>query len=339
MNERRVATLRLARAGLALGGAALALAGCKSVGATGGCAALGDCGGDPTGVWQVAAICSYPAVSRPAQNYDSTRGYFQPETGAPSPAVTSGGWCWDLSFDSMGNVKTPTAPLPYPDVVQSGTVTFNADHTYTYTLTATSVTPFHIARSCLGANGQGTSCADLGNKIGVAINAENPVYSNLSNTGPGVECQDAGDGCDCTFDYIETDQNAVGDKGTWAVDPGGNVIHHYSIAGQGNLYETNPSRRTARDATFCVTDGGNTLELSGANGQLLALKAGLRTLTLSKVVVPDAATDDTGAAGAGVTGAAGAGGDTGGAAGDMGGAAGGDGTDAGADADAGAEAI
>jgi hypothetical protein len=287
MKHRGAAALGVAR--VALCGAALLAVGCnKPIGAEGGCAVAGDCGGDPTGLWQVAATCSYPVVSRPAQNYDSTRGYFAPETGAMSPAVTSGSWCWDLTFDGMGNLVTPATPMPNPDIVTSGTVEFAADHTYTYTLTASSVTPFHVARSCFGAGGQGTTCDQLAMKIQSSTIGVNPVYSNAArvadNTTPAFACHDAGDGCDCTFDYIETIQNAVGDKGAWVVD--GSVIHHYSVAGQGNLNEMNPSRRTVRDATFCVEDNGQTLQLSGTDGQLLALKNGLRTLKLTRVVDP-----------------------------------------------------
>jgi hypothetical protein len=64
------------------------------------------------------------------------------------------------------------------------------------------------------------------------------------------------------------------------------------LLGQGILFETHPSRRTVRDATFCVSGDGNTLELSGTNGQPLALKAGLRALTLTRVI-PDAGVETT----------------------------------------------
>ena len=67
----------MSRSGAAVG--ALALlgvvggSGCKGKGATGGC---GDedslCGGSPVGTWEVTDSCSFPVVSRPAQNYDTT---------------------------------------------------------------------------------------------------------------------------------------------------------------------------------------------------------------------------------------------------------------------------
>jgi hypothetical protein len=267
---------------------AAAFAGCKGKGAAGGCELTASCGGDPVGEWKVTEICNNPVTARPAQNYANTAPYYQPETGAPPPAVTSGSWCWDLQFDKDGTLISPAVPMPKPDVVVSGRILFNADQTYIYELTAKSTTAVHLARSCFGVNGASLTCAQLAQKMQDSTIGVNPVYANDSGgTRPAFTCVEQGDGCDCTFDYIETDQNAVGDKGRWVVD--GNVIHHYSIAGQGNLFETNPSRRTVRDATFCVSDNGETLDLTGTNGQPLALKAGLRSLTLTKVhPLPDA---------------------------------------------------
>jgi hypothetical protein len=291
----------LSSARVALGLAALLAAGCKSVGATGSCPVTGDCGGDPSGVWQVdpapGLTCNFLVVSRPAQNYANTAPYFEPETGAMAPAVTSGNWCWDLTFNKDGTVSTPTVPLQNPDVIVGGTVTFNntsTDHSYTFSLTAVSTTSFHVAKSCFGVNGANLTCTQFAAALVNSSAGANPVYMNASmGATPAFRCQDAGDGCDCQFDYIETDQNAVGDTGTWVQD--GNVIHQYSKAGQGNLNETSPSRRTVRDATFCVSPDGNTLQLSGTNGQALANKAGTRSLTLTRVR-PDAgaAVDATG---------------------------------------------
>ena len=300
--SRRALSLSLGR--VALGLAALLAAGCKNVGATGGCPVLGDCGGNPAGVWQVdpapGLTCNFPVFSRPAQNYaNTTKGYFAPETGAAPNAVTSGSWCWDLSFSKTKNmdgtftvaVSTPSLPAAYPDVITGGTVTFNdtpTDHSYTFSLTAVSTTKFHVARSCFGVNGANMTCAQLATALVNSSAGNNPGYMNASmGATPAFRCNDAGDGCDCQFDYIETDQNAVGDTGTWVQD--GNVIHQYSKAGQGNLNETSPSRRTVRDATFCVSQDGNTLQLTGTNGQVLANKAGTRSLTLTRVR-PDAGT-------------------------------------------------
>ncbi len=332
MNTRRLANLSLP--GAALAAAALFLSGCKAKGATGGCDVVGACGGDPTGAWMIepALSCTFETVTRMAQNYANNAPYYEPESGAARPAVTSGTQCWDLTFDKDGNLATPKTPVPNPDHVISGIVTFFPDHTYTYGLTAISETAVHLARSCLGVNGANlgpngtpTTCAILADKMNLSIPASTTTYMSLDGT-PSFRCVEGGDGCDCLFNYTETDTNSVGDKGTWTVEPGSSIIHHYSIAGQGNFYETNPSRRTVRDATFCVSPDGQTLQLAGTNGTALALKAGTRSLTLSRIPPePDAGSGGAGGGAGGDIGAAGAGG----AGGDIG--AGGAGGDVGSD--------
>ena len=317
---------RRGRAGAALGALVLlgvAGSGCKGRGATGGCGDQGSlCGGSPVGTWEVTDTCSFPVVSRPAQNYDTTRGQFQPETGATPPAQTSGFWCWDLSFDTDGKLKTPATPISNPDAVQIETinatsrVTFTADPnvpgrgTYVYALTATSTTTFHVARSCFGVNGMNVSCTDFATDLNMSGIANNPSYMNVVMGEPSFQCMDEGDGCTCTFQYLETDSHgsAVGDLGSWVQD--GNVIHHYSVSGQGNLFDTSPTRRTVRDATFC--QNGDTMVLTGANGQPIALKSGARTLYLKRVDLDAGAMGTGGMMGSGGGGSGGAGGEGGG---------------------------
>src|SRR5579863_6886076 len=207
----------LAMNGAALGATALLLGACNGLGATGGCPVIGDCGGNPVGVWQVepALSCSFPVYSRPAQDY-ATPPYFEPETGATPPATTSGNWCWDLTFDMMGNVATPSIPMANTDVIVGGTITFSADHSYVYSLTATSTTKFNVAKSCFGVNGAGTTCAELAVKLENSAIGANPSYMNLSaGATPAFRCTDGGDECDCEFDYVEAEQfaDAVGDMG------------------------------------------------------------------------------------------------------------------------------
>jgi hypothetical protein len=311
------------RTGAALGALVLlgvAGSGCKGKGATGGCGDEGSlCGGNPVGTWEVTDTCSFPVVSRPAQNYDTTRGYFEPETGATPPAQTSGFWCWDLSFDTDGKIKTPATPISNPDAVQIETanaisrVTFSSDGTYLYQLTATSTTTFHVARSCFGVNGMNVSCTDFATDLNMSGIANNPSYMNVVKGQPSFQCMDEGDGCTCTFHYLETDNfgSAVGDKGGWVQD--GNVIHHYSISGQGNLFDTSPTRRTVRDATFC--QNGDTMVLTGANGQPIALKSGARTLYLKKIDLDAGTMGAAGMMGSGGGGSGGAGGEDAGSGG------------------------
>jgi hypothetical protein len=276
-------TVRLAF-GAWLGLTVLVVAGCGK-GAGGGCALGGTCGGNPIGTWQATASCAFPVNNKPAQNAAP------PETGVPAPAATSGSWCWDLSFDSSGAVNSqngqafntiPTIALlnPNPDTVMSGTVSFNADGTYLYNLSASGTTQFQLARACLGVNAANLTCGELAVKLFAAVDPTK--YSNF-------QCVDAPDGsaaCNCSFDYAEP--GMVGDSGRWVLN-GSNQIIHYSITGGGNLFQTT---HTVRAADFCVTDNGQTLELTGSNGTPLVLKPGLRTLTLTKIAATtaDAAT-------------------------------------------------
>ena len=282
--------------GAILSVAGVGVAGCSGHGAGGTCPLVGDCGGDPQGSWRVTSSCSFPVSTRPLQNTAP------PETGVPGPPMTSGSWCWDLSFDATGAVTSangqaivniPTVPLlsPNPDVVTSGTITFNPDHTYLYLLDATSTTQMELARSCLGVNAANMTCGTVAEKLQLAVDPTK--YSNFvcAPTSGGCDCSrpdgvcpetparacaPAADGCSCSFVYSEP--GMVGDNGRWVVD--GNEIIHYSVTGGGALFETS---RTVREATFCVHDGGQTLELSGARGTALALKTGLRGLTLTKM--------------------------------------------------------
>jgi hypothetical protein len=254
------------------------LTGCSGDGAGGTCEELSNCGGDPTGVWQVSEICNNPVSARPLQLFAV------PESGVAQPATASGGWCWDISFNKDGTLASPAVPQPNPTVVNDGTVEFNVDpmtgeHQYLYKLTAWSRTEMYIARSCLGSAGANMSCSDLASKMQTFIGADQR-YQTRHGGAPGdptsFVCTPVGADCDCSFDYTEVDQTGVGDKGRWVVD--GGRIHHYS-----ETFTLTTSFRAVREADFCVSNNGQTLELSGSRGTTLALKAGLRTLKLRKV--------------------------------------------------------
>jgi hypothetical protein len=134
-------------------------------------------------------------------------------------------------------------------------------------------------RSCLGANAT-MSCDTLALKL-QDLNGVDPKYEKRHDSAGGQNflCTTVADGCDCTFDYTESDQNASGDKGSWEVKNG--VIYHYSES-----YVLTTSFRTEREADFCVSNGGQTLDLSGARGTTLSLKANLRGLKLQKIATP-----------------------------------------------------
>lgn len=274
--------LTFAFAGLALGSA------CGGKGAGGPCPVLSDCGGDPTGTWMVTDSCSFETYNKPSVET------VPPEYGVPSPPAPSGDWCWSLVVNPDGTIANAT-PAPMTGVtignnslnagastingdivLNSGTVCFNPDHTYLYTLTAVSHNQIYLARSCLGVNGASMTCSALTDALTNFFVAESPQYYNFA-------CTPMGDDCNCTFDYTESpsaNNSAVGTTGTWAIQDG--LIWTYANIGQAlsNLYY---GSHTVMQSDYCVSSDLQTLQLTGYRGTPLALHAGLRTLTLTKM--------------------------------------------------------
>jgi hypothetical protein len=277
----RLAAVTLAVAGLGLAGA------CGGKGAGGPCPVLSDCGGDPTGVWAVTESCSFETYSKPSVET------VPPEYGIPSPPAPSGDWCWSLVVNPDGAIVNAT-PAPMTgatignnslnagastvngDIVNSGTVCFNPDHTYVYTLTAVSHNQLYLARSCLGVNGANMTCSALADALTTFFTAESPQYYNFA-------CSSVGEDCNCTFDYTESpsaNDSAVGTTGTWTLQDG--LIWTYANIGQA-LSNLSYGSHTVMQTDYCVSDEGQTLQLTGYRGTPIQLHAGLRTLTLTKM--------------------------------------------------------
>lgn len=280
----RLAGFTLALAGLAVAGA------CGGKGAGGPCPVLSDCGGDPTGVWQVTDACSFQAYNKPSVET------VPPEYGVPSPAAGSGDWCWSLVVNPDGTIANAT-PEPMTgvsignnslnagastlnvDVINSGTVCFNPDHTYLYALTGLSHNRLYLARSCLGVNGANMTCTALADSLTTFFMAESPQYLNFA-------CSPVGEDCNCTFDYTENvkaNDSAAGTTGTWALQDG--LIWTYADIGQA-LSNLSYGSRTVMQTDYCVSEDKQTLQLTGYRGQPIQLHAGLRTLTLTKMDGP-----------------------------------------------------
>jgi hypothetical protein len=279
-------TSRLGAATLAV--AWLGLAGaCGGNGAGGPCPVLSDCGGDPTGVWAVTESCSFETYNKPSVET------VPPEYGIPSPPAPSGDWCWSLVVNTDGAIVNAT-PAPMTgatignnslnagastvngDIVNSGTVCFNPDHTYVYTLTAVSHNQLYLARSCLGVNGANMTCSALADALTTFFTAESPQYYNFA-------CNPVGEDCNCTFDYTESpsaNDSAVGTTGTWTVQDG--LIWTYANIGQA-LSNLSYGSHTVMQTDYCVSSDGQTLQLTGYRGTPIQLHAGLRTLTLTKM--------------------------------------------------------
>jgi hypothetical protein len=282
---------RLAGLTLALAGAVLADA-CGGAGAGGPCPTLSDCGGDPTGVWEVTNACSFQAYNKPSV------ATVPADYGVPSPAPGSGDWCWSLAIKPDGTIGNAT-PAPMNgvtigpvnsvnpgastvdvDIINSGTVCFNADHTYLYTLTGVSKdNDVYFARSCLGVNGATMTCGDLTSALTTYFMGENPQYYNFA-------CSAVGEDCNCTFDFTESPNangSAAGTTGTWTLQNG--LIWTFADITQG-YSNLSYGSHTVLQTDYCVSPDGNTLQLTGYRGTPIQLHAGLRTLTLKKVDGP-----------------------------------------------------
>jgi hypothetical protein len=274
--------------GLTFGLAGVAMVGgCGGSGAGGPCPTLSDCGGDPTGAWTVTSSCSFETYGKPSVET------VPPEYGVPSPAAPSGDWCWSLIVNPDGSIANAT-PAPMTgttignnslnagpgtvigDIVNSGTVCFNPDGTYLYTLTAVSHNQLYLARSCLGVNGANMTCSALSDALTTFFAAESPQYTHFA-------CAAVGEDCNCTFDFTESqmaNNSAVGTTGTWQFQDG--LIWTYADIGQA-LSNVVYGSHTVSQTDYCVSQDKQTLRLTGARGTPLVLHAGLRTLTLKKL--------------------------------------------------------
>lgn len=274
--------LTLALTAVTLGG------GCGGLGAGGPCPLLSDCGGDPTGVWQVTDSCSFQTYSKPSVETVPV------DYGVPSPATGSGDWCWSLVITPDGTITNATpepmtgvtigpvnsinagASTVNADIINAGTVCFNADHTYLFELTGVSNNTIYLARSCLGVNGANMTCSALASALTTFFVAESRgQYYDFA-------CNPVGQDCNCAFKYTEsptTNNNAAGTTGTWTLQDG--LIWTYADITQGYSNLAYGSH-TVLQTDYCVSPDGQTLQLTGYRGNPIQLHAGLRTLTLTK---------------------------------------------------------
>ncbi len=286
------------------------VAGCNGLGATGGCATLGNCGGDPTGNWKIQNVCQFAPV-KPAQATDI--GDFLSGSGSstltpPQPnasvltQTSSGDWCSQLVYASDGTITNANLWHEAPSL-RSGTVALLAQDptmpgmpaaytaTYNFSTSMGSSDPqtpgeprdvTHFAPNCLVANAARSaadpskppSCTELEGSLTKYFNAQTPPAFN------DINCTQTADlGCDCNYFYTL----AVVDNGSWAKSP----TDPSTILETSTLITFNNQEMKAQDisqtleVTFCSQN--NQLELSGANGRDLNNLSGLRTLTLSRM--------------------------------------------------------
>jgi hypothetical protein len=193
--------------------AALAAAGCGSSGGT--CSNAAACGGDIVGTWTITSSC----VSESGSMFDSQ---------CPSATVRSSG------------------------LTITGSVTYNADGTYSLTSSTAGSLYITLPPSCLVSNGVTVTCDQL-----------NQVF--LSNPTPGLTVNCTGSSsCACT----ETIANQTSSEtGT------------YTTTAAGLLTDT-PTGATADQTDYCVK--GTTMTQSPHAGSAMMGQNVSGTITLTK---------------------------------------------------------
>ncbi|HLK40525.1 MAG TPA: hypothetical protein VKU41_27420 [Polyangiaceae bacterium] len=192
--------------GAALAASLVALGACSgsSNSAAGSCGKVSPCGGNLVGTWKVVTTCS---------NASAPSGLM---TGCPGESVSS----------SSTNA--------------SGTFTFNADMTYSVSLSETSSETLTIPTSCLTSQGGvSVSCSELGQVFGSGTSSD--------AGGLSVMCGTAGSNCSCTIDLSVQSANG---SGTYSTSGSNLTITTANGSGMGNV------------DGYCVS--GNTLHLIAA---------------------------------------------------------------------------
>jgi hypothetical protein len=180
-----------------------ALFGCSSGGGGGGgCANAAACGGDIVGTWTVTSTC-----------------------------VTATG--------SASVPNCPSATLNSVSIGLTGTITYNADLTYTGNSTTSLTETVTLPASCLTQQGVTATCAQLTQNL-----ATNPDFKSANCTGSS--------GCTCT---VAAKDSVMTDTGT------------YTTTAAGKLNETTNGSTTVDSSDYCVK--GTTLTVSPSPGSAM----------------------------------------------------------------------
>ena len=172
----------------------LALFGCSGTSSTtvtkGDCGAVEPCGGDVVGIWTIQQSC-------------------ESETSAPD-------FCAQATMDTSG-------------LVFSGTLTYDADLTYSASVKQSGTLSVTLPSPCLTINGVTLTCQQLASKF----------TANLSSAIVGtVTCSAVGTGCGCAF----TAQPQTAEKsGTYKLS--------------GTSIVTSPPIGTAAGDPYCINGG------------------------------------------------------------------------------------
>jgi hypothetical protein len=198
-----------------LTGAAVVLLGCGS--GSGQCGGNVACGGNLVGTWNIEDLCVESATS-----------------------TMTGSTCSGIGVSTSG-------------LRESGTITFNADLTYTSNATISGSLSETVPSSCLTTGGVTVSCAQL-----------NAGFQPASDGGLAGSCVSGGGGsCVCSFQFPS--QTSM-ESGT------------YSISG--STVTNTPTAGTASSSSYCVQ--GSTLTLASMPMSMPGASQGSAELVLTR---------------------------------------------------------
>ena len=235
------------------------------------CAPKGDaCGGDPSGEWEVTGACRDPAY----QNPEAVTYYGQTQNMArqPPPEPTSSDWCSYLIYEpTMGitNFVFPHDTLG----IRTGRVNYDGIGTYAVLLSTVGSGTVTISASCLTRFSVHFQCgpADASTPAGVrSVTDDLTTYSiALGSPEQNIACGDDGSGgCFCSY-TIASEPSGGGLSGRWSTQ--GALLTHFA-----------GTKLIPSQADICVS--GNTMTIWGHNRAAIWDQAGLRTVTLERMM-------------------------------------------------------
>jgi len=203
--------------------AALALIGCGGGGAAGGgqCGGNTSCGGNLVGTWDITGTC------------------------VGDQGMTSSATCPNIALDASGLHET-------------GTLTFNADHTYSGTFMVAGSFVETYPTSCLTASGVTCDLLNQGVQAGVT-----------TGTIASGSCSSVSGGCKCAFEFATTTMPAAGtyatNGGTLTTTATGKTPDNSSYCVQGSVL-------TVTSSSMSTSSMSGTTMMTGTQTQITLMK-------------------------------------------------------------------
>ena len=232
------------------------------------CKELGNCGGNPVGIWAQKPLDQDPKYCQEMVNRPPLTEYLrnQPTPVARSrlPEGTNLDWCYGLVLtpDETSPVKGHQywwENLPYI----GGKVSYTDDGTFRIDFGRQALVHRYYSRTCLSQYGHVADCPKFAERLETANQGAGEYFD--------FKCEDNSEkgGCNCTFNIAEA--NAM--FGRYSLQ--GSTLTHFPASPIGDFSQ----------AAICVN--GDTMELSGLNNSYLWDRQGLRSMELVRVNCQD----------------------------------------------------